>query len=291
MTRCAVILFGLLLCHPCSRATTYVVAPDGSGDFPTIQAAVDGASANDRIELTAGTFRGDGNWDVYVDKWLTIRGKDDDPAMCVIDCLDDEPHRAFQIPWIGGTIEGITMCNGSANAGGAVSFGGIWSHLTLINCVFINNTAAWGGAVGADGPVTLTNCTFYGNASEYGACVCAFDWGYSTLDHCILAFSTYGTAFSSIDQVMGMTCCDIFGNAGGDYVGVIADLLGVDGNICMDPLFCDPSAFDLSLQEDSPCAPFSPPNPECDLIGAMPVSCGSTGTQTRTWGAIKALYR
>jgi pectin methylesterase-like acyl-CoA thioesterase len=36
------------------RADVFVVSPDGSGDFPTIQAAVDAASDGDDIELTDG---------------------------------------------------------------------------------------------------------------------------------------------------------------------------------------------------------------------------------------------
>jgi len=36
-----------------------------------------------------------------------------------------------------------------------------------------------------------------------------------------------------------LTCCDLYDNSGGDWVGCIADQLGVDGNISADPLFTD----------------------------------------------------
>ncbi|MFC1573470.1 hypothetical protein ACFL6M_07735 [Candidatus Eisenbacteria bacterium] len=65
-------------------------------------------------------------------------------------------------------------------------------------------------------------------------------------------------------------CCDIHGNASGDYVGAIADQLGIDGNISRDPRFCDRDALDLRLDTLSPCGPDSC---ECGLMGAWPVGC------------------
>jgi hypothetical protein len=49
---------------PAAGATTYVVHPDGTGDSPTIQAAIDASSDGDVVELTNGTFTGDGNRDL-----------------------------------------------------------------------------------------------------------------------------------------------------------------------------------------------------------------------------------
>jgi hypothetical protein len=37
-------------------ATTYLVTPDGTGDYPTIQLAVDAVVDGDIIELTPRTF-------------------------------------------------------------------------------------------------------------------------------------------------------------------------------------------------------------------------------------------
>ena len=70
-----------------------------------------------------------------------------------------------------------------------------------------------------------------------------------------------------------LVCCDIYGNPDGDWIGCIAGQLGQTGNISLDPLFCSPEDGELALAEDSPCAPFTPPNPGCDLIGARPVGC------------------
>lgn len=114
-----------------------------------------------------------------------------------------------------------------------------------------------------------------------------------SVDNTTVAFSTLGRALDSYGGASAgpLACCDFYGNAGGDWVGCVASQYGVNGNISEDPLFCDPGNQDFTLHADSPCAPFTSPNPECDLIGAWPVGCGPTPTAETTWGAIKALYR
>ena len=74
--------------------------------------------------------------------------------------------------------------------------------------------------------------------------------------------------------VATFSCTDIFGNEGGDWTGSIADQLGVNGNISLDPLFVNAKHGNFRLKAESPCAPFTPPNEECDLIGAWPVGDG-----------------
>ena len=58
-------LLSVLVCLLSSAAfaATYTVNPSGTGDFPTIQAAIDGVVEGDIIELTDGIFTGDDNRD------------------------------------------------------------------------------------------------------------------------------------------------------------------------------------------------------------------------------------
>jgi hypothetical protein len=123
-------------------------------------------------------------------------------------------------------------------------------------------------------------------------------WGSSQtcqplFENCLLAFGDNSEAFHCVAGTCEPTliCCDIYGHEEGDWTGCIADQLGLDGNISEDPLFCDPGNNDFTLEECSPCAPFSLPNVECDLIGAWPVGCGGSPTIDATWGRVKSLFR
>ena len=143
-------------------------------------------------------------------------------------------------------------------------------------CTFNGNTAdERGGALHClETALELFNCTLYGNASLDGGGVFC-DVGSATLGNCILAFGTSGGSFGhSGSGNPDLSCCDIYGNEGGDWVGWIESYQDQYGNISEDPLFCDPEAHDFTLWEGSPCAPFTFPNTDCDLIGAWPVGCG-----------------
>jgi hypothetical protein len=109
------------------------------------------------------------------------------------------------------------------------------------------------------------------------------------LERTIIAGSTTGCAvFVYNIGTVNAGCCDIWGNADGDWVGPIESQQGINGNICLDPLFsfCTADTSELYLRPDSPCAAFSEPNPECDLVGAWPVDCPPSGVPP--WVAIDA---
>jgi len=93
-----------------------------------------------------------------------------------------------------------------------------------------------------------------------------------------------------------LSCCDLYRNAGGDWVGPIADQLGVNGNIALDPLFCNDAhipepplrdEYSLTLHADSPCAAEN--NPECGQIGAWPVGCPASGGAEEERGIVEGL--
>jgi hypothetical protein len=194
----------------------------------------------------------------------------------------------------GGAIS-ISDClfadNATTGIGGTVVFW-ICGPALLERCTFSGNTSANGCAAIYSHKVGETharNCTFWGNACADGTILAdSYDF---ILENCILAGATEGPAISSPDDYAELSCSDIYGNAGGDWVGAIADQHGINGNICADPLLCDPENGDFQLDYASPCAPFSPQNPECDLAGAWPVGCGASPVPAQTWGAVKALYR
>jgi len=166
--------------------------------------------------------------------------------------------------------------------------------VVIRECTFIENEAETvGAALHASHPFTQTHveqCTFVkGSASSGGMIWSAFE-AQVLLENCIIAFSSLGQAVTCEEggSVM-LACCDIYGNEGGDYVDCIAGQWGIDGNISADPLFLDLPGDDLHLQCNSPCAPFTPPNPDCDRIGAWPVF-GFTPVTRTTWQGIKRRF-
>ncbi len=70
---------------------------------------------------------------------------------------------------------------------------------------------------------------------------------------------------------LDMSCCDIYGNEGGDWVGYVADRRGVNGNFWGNPGFCDTLNGDFTLQASSPCMPDELLG--CGLIGAHGAGC------------------
>jgi hypothetical protein len=138
--------------------------------------------------------------------------------------------------------------------------------------------------------VALVQCTFYGNESDNGAIYSYTSAGASSIANTIIAFSRSGAAFEcGPSDIPELVCCDLWGNEGGDWDGCIADQYGLNGNICEDPLFCDPESGDFTLDCNSPCAAEN--DPDCGQIGAWPVGCGPTPVMETSWGAIKAMFR
>jgi hypothetical protein len=136
-----------------------------------------------------------------------------------------------------------------------------------------------GGAVycGSASP-RLIRCTLAGNAGTDGGGLISYGDCFPELEQTIIAFCTEGCAiYCNPGGQPTLTCCNLYGNADGDWIGCIADQHGVAGNIGLDPLFCPNQSPEsvLELQDESPCAPFSPPNAQCDLIGAGEVGCTS----------------
>jgi hypothetical protein len=372
----------VLLCQGSSRATTLLVNPDGTGDVPTIQAAVDAAVTGDVILLGDGVFQGPGNWDIECQgKAIEIRSGSDDPAACIIDCEDSSGHRGFvfqNVPSPGANLRGVTITNARTGYGGggvrtlhsivtfqkcvfrnsrdeSGSYGGGWggggvgcgssctasffncvfednwatgggafagtgeSELLFERCVFARNVASAGGgacsldvlavahfaeclfdgneapaagAVGCvfEGRADFERCTMVGNsASDRGSCFMAATDGMGTFSHSVLAFNEGVSAvWLETSTEAELSCCDIYGNAGGDWANGIEEQFGIMGNVSLDPLFCDVDAHDYGLQEGSPCAPGEV---GCGQIGAFGVGCSGTPTRESSWGRIKEMFR
>lgn len=156
-----------------AHAETYVVNPDGSGDFPTIQAAIDATKDGDVIQLGDGVFRGAGNRDLHLhEKSITIESQDG-PLACTIDCEGSAgaEHYALSAYNSSATIRGLTIIN-SYRQYGACAFD--LGEPRLVDCIFRDNTGDHdGGAVVIDMMCKLSveGCWFEGNQAAGGGAI------------------------------------------------------------------------------------------------------------------------
>jgi len=180
---CRIPLIALILSSiavQAASAKTYVVNPDGSGDFPNIQEAVAASVDDDEIQLGNGTFVGQFNRDVIlINKRITIRSQSDDPTQCIIDCdaqtrgLDARAFSNSTSDPSGPLIRGITIQGGFGGLGGAIVTNG---SLRLENCKFLENESNVGGAIYLFQPdppaklggrtVVIDGCDFISNFAD-----------------------------------------------------------------------------------------------------------------------------
>jgi hypothetical protein len=171
--------------------------------------------------------------------------------------------------------------DGNTTVGGGAGLSASSSRVELSGCTFTGNASSpynGGGAIfcGWGSTVAAAGCTFAGNSSPDGAGVMCYPDGMLYLNNSIIAFSAQGQAIALYGTSAAvLSCCDLYGNPGGDWVGAVAGQLGLNGNIAADPLFCDPAQDDYHLQPGSPCLAHTPPNPGCDLVGAWPMGCST----------------
>lgn len=196
------------------------------------------------------------------------------------------------------TIDRCLFVNNNASWNGGAVFLSYRGITNISNSTFVNNIAGKrGGAfVGGFGGA-ITACTFFGNSAPDGGAISM--WGDDiSIENTIIAFGAEGGAIHVENGCPTITCTDIFGNAGGDWVGCLEDLPGTNGNFSADPLFCDAEGDDFRLDIVSPCLPGNHPDgADCSLIGAHHGGCGVSGVpdpdvhvRDATWGEIKDLF-
>jgi hypothetical protein len=187
-----------------------------------------------------------------------------------------------------------------AEAGGGIS--ALMCSTFVEGCVFAGNQSRTftGGAysTGKTSYTRISGCTFFGNGGPAGTLLCG-EYG-TDFTNTIIAGGTEGPAIH-VDGYVRLTCCDLHGNAGGDWVGGLASQAEVNGNFSFDPLFCDAASGDFTLRSDSPCLPGNHPDgAACGLIGAEGEGCSvptgvpspsAGGVESSTWSAIKTRFR
>ncbi len=215
-------------------AATYVVLPDGTGDFPTIQAALNAAAASDTIALGTGVFLGEGNRDIdFLGKDVTVMSLARDASSVLIDCQGtvEENHRAFVFnrgETNNSILRDVTITGAEFTGdGGAILCQG--SSPLLENVVFHRNGATRGAGVFADhGDPIIKGCTFTENRGDARAGGVAALGSEAVIRDCLFTgnWGYIGSAvFLPDSSTVTLVGCTISGNNS----SLDKDAVGVDG--------------------------------------------------------------
>lgn len=245
--------------------TIYIDA-NGTGDYPTIQAAIDAATNGDVIILQPGTYRGSGNKNIdYLGKAITVRSTNPDEQSVVdstiIDC--ENSGRGFVFDSNEGhnsVLAGLTITNGYAAGGGGVycskssptitkcritnngtpnysDGGGILcknSNAIITNNTISYNTASWdGGGIYCGGKTIIRDCNISNNSapnSNGGGICCISGLTPILITNCTIKNNTsrFGSGIF-IDNYATIANCVISGNSGDVFSGAIEGIEGRGG--------------------------------------------------------------
>jgi parallel beta-helix repeat protein len=266
------------------KPATITVDAGGGADYTTIQAAIVSASAGDTIEVSAGTYTENINFN---GKNISVIGAGPDLSIIdgggsgsVVTCDGGETSMTV--------LDGFTITNGSATYGGGMNNDS--SNPTVTNCTFSGNTADddGGGMYNNDSSSpTVTNCTFSGNtANNDGGGMYNNDSSSPMVTNCTFSGNTAnddgGGMYNYASSSPTVTNCifwtnspDEIYNIGGapavNYSNIHGGWTGAGGteNINIDPLFVDDDGADnvvgtdddnLHLLGSSPCIDAGDPN-------------------------------
>jgi len=209
-----------LVLVPIASAATYLLRPDGTGDYPTIQAAINAAADGDVIELCDGAYTGAGNRDLdYLGKAIVVRSQSENPDACIIDCQasSSDPHRGFlfqQGEDGRSRLEGVSIIHGYMD-GGAICCVGIASP-AIVRCVLRDNVAPeMGGGLLCEGAwPDLTDCVIRDNSANNGGGIC-IDGGLPTFLRCSIMGNGAlwrGGGMSVVNGSATLNSCTFAGN-------------------------------------------------------------------------------
>jgi hypothetical protein len=298
------------------HAKVWYVKQDGTGDAPTIQAAIDSAAANDTVLVAPGTYTQPA---IYILKdSLTVMGEEG-AEKTILHTSSSEIMGTWGTCL---TIKGF-LFEDSAN--GVLDVTDLFTNNDVLieENIFRNNrrgTAIYIRSVfpnvigrnNASSNIVIRNNLIYSN---YGGISIGQWTGDIEIYQNTISHNTPGKGIDNEEMLCGNSvhhniisyneigvdgfgycasdflCNDIFGNKS----NVDPPPFGTNGNIDVDPQFCGVApqvSGNYFLQSDSPCAPGKHPDGyPCGLIGAWPVGCKDTAVERTSWGRIKSIYR
>jgi hypothetical protein len=218
------------------------VFPDGSGDYPNIQLAIDDAVDGDTVMLADGIFSGRANFDLrYNGKEITVCSQSGNAEACVIDVQgrdDGISQRGFIFDhnenWES-ELRDLSIIHGSADAlcpdceGGAIEINN--AEPTIINVICRDNFAASGGGISCNhGTAYIYNCQLLNNTSFEGGGFYCLDSSQADMVQCLVSGNSAAIDGGGITMSSNCTAhifnCTISNNS--SNVGGGATVLGSD---------------------------------------------------------------
>ncbi len=255
-------------------ARTWYVAADGTGDAPTIAAAVDSSAGGDVVLVGPGThlvsdIAGSG---VTLNANTSLVSEAG-PSVTVLEPGSPPGQPGIVSAGDNCLVSGFTVL-GFGNTQAAVFVGG--DFVEISNNIIDGASGTSAIAVGGEFSSVHHNVCFGG---EFGVSLVVDFEGADIYNNIILnGINNYDPCPATVQ----IRCNLVNGTSSTCPYSL--------NNFSADPMFCGVGNY--HLQSDSPCAPGNHPDGiDCGLIGPLPVGCGPVRVETRTWGSIKAMYR
>ncbi len=215
--------------------SSLLVRADGSGDYPTIQAAIYAAAPQDTVLLADGVFTGEGNVDLlFAGKEIVVCSASGKPENCIIDLEGStgDPHRGVSFSFqegAGSIFSGITITGGYLDqtsgsftySGGAITCRA-GSSPTITNCIFTDNhvvgTDQIGGAIACNGASpTISDCIFDGNEAVRGGGIGVIGASSPQISNCLFvgnqALTVASGVYGSGSEVnLTLSSCTFYAN-------------------------------------------------------------------------------
>lgn len=187
-----------------------------------------------------------------------------------LSCRESSSPVVISTDFLGNTTVGARGYGGGA-------FCDLESQPMFFACTFTQNEARYGGAVAnfAESGATLVRCTLVANRGLWRGAGIYSNNAATSVSASIVAFHEGPGLYSGGTYGPQVQQSNLFGNAGGDWIGPAASPDGGSTNRAADPLFCTGNAegvIAFNLQESSPCHPDSNGGV---TIGAWPAGCGA----------------
>ncbi|WP_346675173.1 Ig-like domain repeat protein [Methanobrevibacter woesei] len=145
------------------------ISLEADGTFTDLSSQIESASPNETITLDKDYYwDGSGNYiGIELNKTITIDGQG---HTIDAESADGGYVRIFNIYGTDIVLKNIVFANADRNynqVGGGAIYVFEDATVSIINCTFVNNTAAFGGAINSYGGVNITDCLFYNNSVTY----------------------------------------------------------------------------------------------------------------------------